>query len=108
MWEEAASCYIISLQFEAHSEIALSELQYIQVRGGNEATESLNSETLKKICKKHGLPFGPDGDVLSLAYSYAEHFAKVGEKEGAMYCYQILYDLIKSEEIKKKMEAISD
>ena len=106
IWMEAACCYAMSLQFDKESQIALSELQYIYQRAGQEVVDSVNADYMKETCKKYGFSFGPDVDVLGIAFAYGEQFAKEGEKEGAKYCFQIVYDLTGDKVVEKKIKEL--
>ena len=107
MWEEAASCYSLSLQFDGSSELAISELYYIQERSGKNIDQLIDHDYTQRICKKYGFPFGADKTVIGLAYSYGKHFIKEGDNEGARYCLQIFYDLTGDENVKKEIDELS-
>lgn len=107
MWKEATNCYTLSLQFDKDSEVAFSEILYIQEKSGKDAKQFVDSEFAKKTCKKYGFPFGPDKNILGLAYSYGKHFIEKGNKEGAEYCLQIVYDLTNDKTIAKQIEELS-
>ncbi len=106
-WKEAASCYSFSLQFDRGSEVAFSELLYIQEKSGEKIADLVDRDYTKKMCKKYGLPYGPEDAVLGLSYSYGNLFAEQGDIEGAIYCLQIFYDLTRDEEVGKKLEELS-
>ena len=104
MWKEAVSCLTLSLQFDRTSELAFSELYYVQDKSGEKAEQLIDHDFTQKMCKKYGIPFGINDTILELAYSYGNHFAKEGDNEGARYCWQILYDLTGDEKVKKMIE----
>ncbi len=107
MWQEATNCYTLSLQFDNNSDIAMSEILYIQEKTGKNAIRFVDLEFAKKTCEKYGFPLGPDKNVLDLAYSYGKHFIKEGDNEGAKYCLQIVYDLTNDGSIAKQIEELS-
>ena len=105
LYKEAAGCYFMSTFFEPDSKQAMSELYYISTKT-NKETVNPSTKDLKKIANKYGFPLGPDDDVVGLSYVNGKHFYEQEEYRLAGYFWSITYDLIKDEEIKKKLDEI--
>jgi hypothetical protein len=62
---------------------------------------------LQKYGEKYGFPVGAPDDVPGLALAYGKHFAENEETEGALYCFNIAYELTGDENIKKIIDDLS-
>lgn len=85
--------------------MAQSELYYIQSKAPNGFKEPTIDE-LREYGEKYNFPIGVSDDILSIAFSYGKHFSQNGEREGAIYCLEILYNLTDDEEIKELIEKL--
>ena len=100
-YDLAVCCLLFSMHF-SKSEMATSELYYIsQVTG--KLYEPTGDE-IRQHFDENGIPFGPDHDVLRIAYSYGRHFYEHGEMETAAYFLEIFTSHIPDEEAQKMYE----
>ena len=106
LWEEAVGCYFLSLQFDKESMQARSELNYITQKAGK-AIPRPDRQTMEKIARNYGFPFGPDENVLGLAAYLGEKAAGKGAYNRAKYFFQIYYDLIPDPSVKKKLDEMN-
>ena len=104
MWRESAACLKLSIQFDRESEMAFSEILYIETTAGKDVNLLLSPEEIQEIAKKYNFPFGAHKDVLGLSYTYGEYFADKGDADLAEYCWQITYGLTGDENIKKLID----
>ena len=105
LYPEAAGCYFMSTLYEPDSKQAMSELYYISTKTNKEAVNPTKKE-MKKYSNKYGFPLGPDDDVVGLSYVHGKHCYEQEEYDWAGYFWSITYDLVKDEEIKKKLDEI--
>lgn len=105
LYEEAAGCYFLSLQYDSENKMAQSELYYIQTKAKKEFTPPTIDE-LNKYGAKYGFPIGADDDVLGIAVAHGDHFAEKGKNEVAVYFLEIAYALTDDEEIKETIEQL--
>lgn len=103
LYSEATGCYLMSLQFEQDNKTAQSELYYIQTKAPK-GFKQPTIDDIKQYGEKYGFPVGVANDVLGLAFAYGKHFAEDGQKEGALYCFNVAYELTDDEDIKKIMD----
>ena len=105
LYKEAMGCYILSTFLDKESDQAQSEMYYIHTKTGGTVKEPTMDE-ITSYAQKYSFPIGPDKDVIGLAVAYGRHFMENGQKEGAKYLFQIAYDLIQDEEIKKILDSL--
>ena len=105
LFPEAVASYVISQWFDKNSQNAQSELNYISSIAGKIERPSI--EQIKQYSEKYGFPVGADKDIVQLAYVYGESLEKDGQKQGAKYCFSIMYELTQEERIKKRIDSLS-
>ncbi len=103
MWEEAVGCYTVSMQYEAESKQAMSEMYYIQQKAGK-IIPPPGMDRFREIAGEFGFPSGAHKDVTGLSYAYGKHFLEAGDTAGARYCWEITYSLTDDEEIRKMLD----
>ena len=106
LWEESVACHTMSLQFDNQSNLAMSELYYIQQKAGK-VIPPPKMDRFREISEQYGFPAGADRDVLGLSYNYGKHFAEQGNTAAARYCWEITYDLTDDEEIKELIDKLT-
>lgn len=105
LWEESVACHTMSLQYDNESNLAMSELYYIQQKAGK-VIQPPKMDRLREISEQYGFPVGADQDVLGLSYHYGKLFAEQGNTEAARYCWEITYGLTDDEDIKKMLDKL--
>lgn len=105
LWEESVACHTMSLQFDKESNLAMSELYYIQQKAGK-VIQPPKMDRFREISEQYGFPVGADKDVLGLSYNYGKHFAEQGSTAAARYCWEITYGLTDDEEIKEMLDKL--
>ena len=95
---------MMSQWFEKNSQNAQAELNYISSIAGNIERPSIDQ--IKLYSEKYGFPIGADKDIVQLAYVYGDSLEKDGQKQGAKYCFSIMYELTQEESIKKRIDSI--
>lgn len=105
LWEESVACHTMSLQYDNESNLAMSELYYIQQKAGK-VIQPPKTDRLREISEQYGFPVGADQDVLGLSYHYGKLFAEQGNTEAARYCWEITYGLTDDEDIKKMLDKL--
>ena len=89
----------MSLQYDRESNLAMSELYYIQQKAGK-VIQPLKMDRLREMGEQYGFPIGADKDVLGLSYHYGKLFAEKGNTAGARYCWGITCGLTNDEAIR--------
>ena len=65
--------------------------------------KTINLAEFPEICKKDGIPFGPDKQVVQLAYLSGRYFEEnAKDPQKAYYFYTIAYGLTKDDKVKEK------
>lgn len=105
LYSAAIGVYILSIEYDKKSEGAQSEMFYIKEM--DPEAKAPTHEEMKLFSETFGFPVGPSPEVLQTAMGYGKFFMEKGEREGARYCLEIVYDLTGSEEIKKLLERLS-
>ena len=95
----------MSLQYDNESNLAMSELYYIQQKAGK-VIQPPKMDRFREISEQYGFPVGADHDVLGLSYHYGKLFAEQGNTEAARYCWEITYGLTDDEDIKKMLDKL--
>lgn len=104
LWQDAASCYYASLQYEKDSQHAVGELNYIQQRAGKDIEVKIDD--FRETGKKYGFPVGADENVIRLAYAHGKHFFEKKDPVAARYYLSILYDLTDDERVKEMIDQL--
>lgn len=104
-YELAIGCCMISQNFSENNEDAMILLKEIyNVTEGKVMPPSM--EKVRRLAEKEELPFGPDRDVVGLAFTYGKKYYEEGNYEPAKYFLQIGYDLTGDEDAGKVLEDI--
>lgn len=82
-----------------------SELYYISQKTGEMYNPS--EDELKKHFKTHGIPTGPEVEMLKNAYAYGMHFHDHGDDDNAVYFFEIFAAFINDDEVNKILEEIA-
>ncbi len=91
-YQEAASCYVMSMTFEKDSPQAVTEILYItRLNGGFPGAPSPDAVTAWS--KQYGFPFGADPAVLNLAWVCGMHWYREKDMEEAAYWLSIFSDI---------------
>ena len=99
--EVSAACYLYSKCFE-ESQQADAELEFPEkVIGKKVAKKDLPQ--IQKILKDNQIPTEANTVTLALLYKAAEEAADAEDKDQALDCYRMVYDLIADEEIGKRI-----
>lgn len=70
-----------------------------------EDEKTINLAEFPEICKNDGIPFGPDKQVVQLAYLSGRYFDEnAKDPQKAYYFYTIAYGLTKDDKVKEKAE----
>ena len=100
-YDTAVCCLLFSMHF-AKSEMVSSELYYISQVSGKmyQPTE----EELGKHFEEHDIPYGPEIEMLKIAYAYGQHFYEQGDMASAEYFLGIFVSFIQDEKAQKMYE----
>ena len=102
-YETAVCCLLFSIQFAKH-DIVQSELYYIgQVSG---KIYNPTDEELHKHFEAEEIPFGPNIEILKVAYGYGRHFYEEGNMDAAGYFLGIFSNFIDDDEANRMLEDI--
>lgn len=69
-----------------------------------EGERSLDLGEFQKVCEENDIPFGPDPDVVNLAYASGVFFKRENEPMRAFYFLNIAYALTRDEKLKPMIE----
>lgn len=104
-YELAIGCCMISQNFSENNEDAMLLLKELyKVTEGKVMPPSM--EKVRKLAGEEELPFGPDRDVIGLAFTYGKKYYEEGIYDAAKYFLQIGYDLTGDEDAGKVLEEI--
>ena len=105
LWKEAMGCYLMSLHYNNKNEDAKKEIAYIQEKSGGEAgVPTIND--FREVAKEHGIPVGPDNEIVGIAAAYGQRALNDGRKDVAHYFFRIVYDLTGDENVFETLEKI--
>ena len=99
-YSEALGCYRFSNVYDKDAKQSQSEMYYILGMTDGKVKEH-SIEEFKNYSKLYDFPLGVDNDIMGLSLCYGEDFLKKGHKEAAKYLYQIAYDMVNDEKLKK-------
>lgn len=105
-WNEAAGCYVLSMQYDDKAPMAAHELTYIESKSDGTA-KAPSAEDMLATCERYDIPFGPSDLVIGVAYHYGEEFLKHGNAPAAHYFLTIAYDLTEDEDIKAILDKLN-
>ncbi len=95
--EVSAACYLYSKCFE-ESQQADAELEFLEKAIGKK-----DLPQIQKILKDNQIPTEANTVTLALLYKAAEEAADAEDKDQALDCYRMVYDLTADEEIGKRI-----
>ncbi len=100
-YDTAVCCLLFSMHF-AKSEVVSSELYYISQVSGKmyQPTE----EELSRHFEEHDIPYGPEIEMLKIAYAYGQHFYEQGDMASAEYFLGIFVNFIQDEKAQEMYE----
>lgn len=100
--KKAIESFFFSLEYE-DNEMVKKEINELgkQLKGDE---KQINLAEFPKICQQDGLPYGPDKDVVQLAYANASFFKKENRPKEAFYFFSIVYELLKDPKVKKMVD----
>lgn len=107
LYDVAAGCLHLSLVYEKESNVAQSELYYIQSKVGGRPIRSTEKQ-LRQYADQHGFPLGASNDVLSLAYTYGKLELAEKEFDKARYFLEIVNGLTADEEVRTLLEELPE
>lgn len=100
-YDLATCCETFSLQFEK-SNLVQSELYYISTKTGKVFDPTVDD--IKSAFEVNGIPFGPDRDVMGIAYTYGKHFYDEKAYNAAAYFLDIFAGFVNDDEVNKMLE----
>ena len=104
-WKEAMGCYLMSLEYDPESEDATKEIQYIQEKSEGAAGVP-RIDDFKETAREHGIPVGPDQEIVGIAVSYGRQALDDGRKDVAHYFLVMAYDLTNDDSIRALADEI--
>lgn len=104
-YELAIGCCMICRNFAENHEDAMVLLRELyEVTEGKVVPPAM--EEVRKLAENEELPFGPNRDVVGLAFTYGKKYYEEGDYEAAKYFLQIGYDLTGDEDAGKVLKEI--
>ena len=97
MPEVAIACYKYSRYFE-ESQQADSELEFLGKAVGKDSID-MNLEQIHKVLLENNIPTEGNPITLALLYKAAEEAIETGNRQQALDCYRMVYDLTEDEEV---------
>ena len=104
-YDAATAIYFLSMHFDQQSQMAQSQLLYIQQVTGKQAQPPSNEE-IGRIFKQYGIPSGANELVLGIAAGLGRSAKEQGHFDAARFFFSILYDLTYDEEVKGWIESL--
>ena len=101
--KKAMEAFFYSMIYEERDEVKreLNELG----KQLDEDDKTINLAEFPAICKNDGIPFGPDREVVQLAFLSGRYFEEeVPDPRRSYYFYNIAFELTKDDQFKKKAE----
>lgn len=105
LWIEAISCFMLSLNYEKDSPNAAQELAYIEEKSGAKIV-CPSLEEVKRICKSHDIPIGPNTDNALVALKYGKVSIDTQKLDAAKFFLEIAYSLAKLPQIKEMLDSL--
>ena len=102
--EISAACYLYSKYFE-ESKQADAELEFLKKAVGRDISNK-DLPQIQKILGDNQIPTEANSVTLALLYKAAEEAANTGDKEQALDCYRMVYDLTADDEVGKRIQEI--
>ena len=104
-FDAATAIYFISMQYDRQSQMAQSQLLYIQQVTGKQV-QSPSNEEFVQIFKQHEIPSGANEIVLGIAVALGKSAREQGHFDAARFFFSILYDLTFDDEVKGWIESL--
>lgn len=95
--EVASACYLYSKYF-GESQQADAELQFLEKATGKKVSNKDLGE-IQKLLKENDIPTEANPVTLALLYKAAQEADEAGDRQQALDCYRMVYDLTADEEI---------
>lgn len=102
--EVSAACYLYSKYF-GESQQADAELEFLEKAVGKKVAKK-DLAQIQKILKDNQIPTEANPVTLALLYKAAEEAAEGRDKDQALDCYRMVYDLTADKEIGKRIESL--
>ena len=106
-WDPAAVCAILAGKYDDDNEVLKQEKEYIRNKAGDDFVIPQEDE-FESIAAENGFPSEPDMYLTAIANTAAKEFEEIGNVAAAKYFYNILYDLTRDEEIRRKIGSLQD
>ncbi|MGI6467735.1 MAG: hypothetical protein ACOX0Q_01725 [Syntrophomonadaceae bacterium] len=104
-YELATALYSFSVRFDKVSQIPGAALQYISHLSGQRAVPP-SFQRCAELFAEHGIQFGPNDLVLSIAISLGDQAREAQAYEEAGYYYSLAYDLTGDPQVKAWIDAL--
>jgi tetratricopeptide (TPR) repeat protein len=104
-FDAATVIYFISMQYDRQSQMAQSQLLYIQQVTGKQVKPPSNEEFVQ-IFKQHEIPSGANEIVLGIATALGKSAKEQGHFDAARFFFSILYDLTLDEGVKSWIDSL--
>ena len=101
----SAACYLYSKYFEK-SQQADAELEFLEKAIGKKVSK-IDLPRIQEILKDNKIPTEANPVTLALLYKAAEEAAGAGDKNQALDCYRMVYDLTADEEVEKRISELN-
>lgn len=106
-YDVATVLYYISMHFDSQSNMAQSELLYIQQMTGK-PTPPPSDDDVQKVFKNNNIQPGANEMVLGIAAALGRSAKEQGHYDAARFFFSILYDLTYDDEVKKWIEELPE
>ena len=105
MYKEAIVMYSMSMMYELKSQMAQSQLLYIQQVTG-ETVKRPSKDEINSVFHQHKIQQGASETVLNIAFSLGEMASEQENYHAARFYYLISYDLTNDDNIKKLIDSL--
>lgn len=106
MLKEAVCCYIVSDHYE-RSTMAQSELYYISTKYGFDVADPSIDEVKERFAA-NDIPYGPDMDMMAIAYHMGKRAYDAGAHDPARYYLSIVARFVDDEDVERMLADIGD
>lgn len=97
-WRVAAGCCELSLQYapeDGETQALSDEIQ----RNAGSGFRAPKRKEMEKMAEKYDFRLTPNDNIINLAVGLGEQFMNQQALDGALYCFEIVYDLTRDEKI---------
>lgn len=102
----AADLFYFSMYFE-ESQMARSELFYIGQLTGEMPKQS-DIQAFRSALEAKKIPFGPDGEIISLVYQLGQLFAENQQYDIAAECFENVFRFTNDPQVEQKMKQMQE